>query len=873
MKYAKDVTADVLRYRLRRMGFGRARRARRLRHRRAPTSSSRPSTPRTACCSTGSPRVPAGPGPRRRLLRRPVRRPASARTGHRVTGVDLVKHEGVAERRRRRSSRPTSTTACPPRSATTTTWSSPATSSSTSSTRSRCCATSPTGSPPAARSSSRCPNFGHWYPRGTRGRCGRFDYDQRGPLDHGHVRFFTRRTLRAAGRRTAACGSSSGDGRLPVRRPGPRRRRRHAGRVAARVAAASTAPRPGLADHVRLPVPLPAGASLTPDPRVVAGDDRPTGASDDSRRRVATASPGVLVGGAAYFLTLLELRHRPRPHRASRLGYASNFFDLQARAFLDGRICRARAARSASRASSSTAASTCTSRRSRRCCGSRCSFTTDEFDGRLTLLSMALAFVLIAVMTGQAGVAGARPAVRRASRSPGCEAVSPAIFLALATGGTTLTFDAAAPVGLPRGLRCGRSASWSAAMYWMLRVLPASRPGAASAGSPASPLAAILTRTTGGWAVCLVPLVIGLWLLSRARRSTGPRRTGWWVVAGGRWRRWPSAIAYNWVKFGHPYLFPLQDQVWTPLNAAPAERARGQRRHHHRPAVLHHLVHGVLPARRHPVRRLLPVDHPARREPATGLRRRLRRPELPHRQRHRVHAAAAAADVARALPVLFRPSAPTRPAGWLRAPPGRSGVLVTAGVMAYGYLANRYTSEFVPALVLGAAISHGALVDPAGAAASAAARRRAVVPCWRSAVVLASPRRWRSASPTAAYHRGGPLLRGSSGSRTGSAAGAQAGLISRVGRPARPAGTTDDLDIRGDCDALYLNTGDTYEPWVLGRASAASSWARPSPATPAPHATSTRPDRDRRPGTRLAVHQTSAVARARLVHPTATTGV
>ena len=38
------------------------------------------------------------------------------------------------------------------------------------------------------------PNFGHWYPRG-RTALGRFDYDQRGILDRDHVRFFTRRTL------------------------------------------------------------------------------------------------------------------------------------------------------------------------------------------------------------------------------------------------------------------------------------------------------------------------------------------------------------------------------------------------------------------------------------------------------------------------------------------------------------------------------------------------------------------------------------------------------------------------------------------------------------------------------------------------------
>lgn len=38
------------------------------------------------------------------------------------------------------------------------------------------------------------PNFGHWYARG-RVALGRFDYDQRGILDNGHVRFFTRRSF------------------------------------------------------------------------------------------------------------------------------------------------------------------------------------------------------------------------------------------------------------------------------------------------------------------------------------------------------------------------------------------------------------------------------------------------------------------------------------------------------------------------------------------------------------------------------------------------------------------------------------------------------------------------------------------------------
>jgi glycosyltransferase involved in cell wall biosynthesis len=39
------------------------------------------------------------------------------------------------------------------------------------------------------------PNIGHWYPR-TRVALGLFGYDQRGPLDRGHLRFFTRRSIK-----------------------------------------------------------------------------------------------------------------------------------------------------------------------------------------------------------------------------------------------------------------------------------------------------------------------------------------------------------------------------------------------------------------------------------------------------------------------------------------------------------------------------------------------------------------------------------------------------------------------------------------------------------------------------------------------------
>ena len=59
----------------------------------------------------------------------------------------------------------------------------------------------------------------------------------------------------------------------------------------------------------------------------------------------------------------------------------------------------------------------------------------------------------------------------------------------------------------------------------------------------------------------------------------------------------------------------------------------------------------------------------------------------------------------------------------------------------------------------------------------------------------------------------GPRCSASSRSRTVQPRQPRPRLVSRVGRAAS-GGTTDELAIRGDCDALYLDTGDTYEPWV-----------------------------------------------------------
>jgi len=52
---------------------------------------------------------------------------------------------------------------------------------------------------PGGRVVACIPNFGHWYPR-LRVMLGRFDYDSRGILDAGHLRFYTRRSFQRVAR-------------------------------------------------------------------------------------------------------------------------------------------------------------------------------------------------------------------------------------------------------------------------------------------------------------------------------------------------------------------------------------------------------------------------------------------------------------------------------------------------------------------------------------------------------------------------------------------------------------------------------------------------------------------------------------------------
>ena len=530
----------------------------------------------------------------------------------------------------------------------------------------------------------------------------------------------------------------------------------------------------------------------------------------DRQRRVISTSVGLTLGGIVHLLTLFNVSRDL--DRTATSGFFSGVYELQARAFLDGHI----AVPDGSMAIEGFVRD-----------GHTYMYfppwpallrlpvlmTTHEFDGRLTLLSMLLAWIVFVVCATKLiwwlhARLTCRTAVTRG------EAFLVATFLAAAGGGTFMTYDAALP-WVYHEVYAWAIASSLGALYWMLRVLTA--PDWHSVRWLGTfCFMAIGTRATAGWALCLVVIAMALWFA--VRLPTPQWRRLWWGVLLAGTVPLALSIAYNVHKFDHAYMFPLQDQVWTQVNA------------HRRQALEANggAITGLqfFPTAFHTY--LWPtgirfVDYfpwitlPARPpEPLNGAF---------VDQAYRTGSATAFMPLFMLLQlvstiVVFLPWAPTR-TRVLRVPM-LAAVLITGGVMAYGYFAARYASEFVPALVLGGAIGtvlvahalHGRRLFPVVGAGVAVLAVFSVVA--QLTVGLSA----------AATHARGPDLERFLGWQRALTPGAQSRLVTFSDSLADD-GKTDELRIAGDCDALYLNTGDDYEPWTTVQARGEAARIRP----------------------------------------------
>ena len=524
-----------------------------------------------------------------------------------------------------------------------------------------------------------------------------------------------------------------------------------------------------------------------------------------SARRIHVSSIlGCLLGALAYAAVLLDLRWSPG-RTAIELRYASNFFDLQADAFLRGHLDVPENSLGIEGF----------------VVGDRTymyfppfpalaripvMLITREFDGRLTVLSMAVAWIVLAVVTARLlwlvrdVLHGPRPVSRR-------EAVAAGILLTAMTGGTVLTFDASLP-WVYHEVYVWSVATVVGTLYWLLRA--ARTPSLRTLGwLLAFALAAVLTRTTGGFAVCGAIALAGgwQWLSARERR---PDRAAAALLAVAVV---PviAAVTLNLAKFDHPYLFPLQDQIWTQVNEQRREAliANGGT------ITGPQFISTTMPTYFRPdgIRFTpwfpyvsLPADPPSVESGAV------------FDQTYRTASVTATTPLLLLMALLSIPLAVTRRDPTVRRlllPPLIGSAVVGVGVLMYGYIANRYTSEFVPFLLVGSCVTLWALQPLLARLRPVASGALLTVLALLAAYSVAV--HTLTGITMSAVTRGGPrLVEHLSVQRTltGGPDSPQSTLVRSVEELPDDA-PADTLARTPDCTSLWLATGDRYEPWAL----------------------------------------------------------
>jgi hypothetical protein len=517
------------------------------------------------------------------------------------------------------------------------------------------------------------------------------------------------------------------------------------------------------------------------------------------RNKLVGTTAGLLVGGLAFFLTLFDYTFS-LTRTAVATGFFSQFYDLQGRRLLDGHLDVPDGSLGIEGFIHG---------------GKTFMYfplwpailrlpvlmTTHEYDARLSLISMALAWIVFAVMVVKL-IWLLVPVLSGLEEVSRTTAAVVAVFLAVATGGTFLTFDAGQP-WVYHEAYLWAVASVVGGIYWLTRLL--ARPsrhavwwlfvfGLISVGS----------RATEGWALCLVVVAVALFM--RFRPDKAARQDLWWRVLLAGAVPLLISIAINEYKFGSVYLFPLQDQVWTQVNqhrrdalAANGGTITGPQffttsfMAYLRPDGIRftdYFPFVSLPAHAAPAYNGAFVDQTYRTGSATAFMPLLFVMFLV------------------AFVAVFRPRTRAQLAR-LRMPMLVS-ILVTGGVMGYGYYANRYSSEFVPAFVLGGAVTTALLC---GFLARRPGWRPLVLAVMAIGTVFSILAQMSVGTTAEAFVHRGDLLERYVQWQHDVSPGAQSGLVSQVSS-LPTGGQTDDLAILGDCQTLYINTGDRYEPWL-----------------------------------------------------------
>jgi hypothetical protein len=324
---------------------------------------------------------------------------------------------------------------------------------------------------------------------------------------------------------------------------------------------------------------------------------------------------------------------------------------------------------------------------------------TSQFDGRLTAPSMLLAWLVTGLFSGlllwrvRVMVTGDAPLGR-------AEAASYGIFATALSGGSVLIYLAATPFVYNEDF------AWSvaitvAALFALLGVLeqPTWR-RVLLAG--VFVLAANLGRTPTGYA-CVIGAGLVAAQFALGRRGPENRRWTWPMVAVAV-VGFAGNATITYLKFGMPIGLPMADQVWAHVNAHRRQFLAANGGRAFSPGFLPSTVVAYLQPLGIRMTGVFPfVATPA--APAASYAGAVLDQTYP------------TASIPSTMPMLFLLACWGVVAAFRRRPAGQlaatRGLLVaaaagTAGVLLWGFIAERYTADFMPFLILAGAIG---LVD------------------------------------------------------------------------------------------------------------------------------------------------------------------
>lgn len=424
---------------------------------------------------------------------------------------------------------------------------------------------------------------------------------------------------------------------------------------------------------------------------------------------------------------------------------------------------------------------------------------TDRFDGRLTALSMLAGWAVLAACAAalvwriRRLIVGDRPVSR-------LDAVLAALVLALVTGGAPITFLASRPFVFHEVY------IWNAALVLAV-VLGALRTVERPSIGRVVVVAAlttflVLTRAPAGWVMAVAVVALAVWVRITGAFGDRSRSFGRLLTAG-------SVVAVvigasiNWIKFHHAFRFPIEDQVWSRINPArQASLAANDGRLDGLQFVWTTLTTYFRPDgirfTSYPPFISLPARPPS---PVGGVTL---------DQTYRTGSLTAVVTLLFVFAVWGIVVLCRRRRGDGRDPLRilLAGCLVATGpVLAFSYIAFRYTAEFVPALCVGAAVGIADL-GPRLERATPVLRRAGIAGiAVLGALGLASG--WAIGAGEARMASGGQRLEGLLSARDALGGGH---LVRQV-EVLPTAGSADEVVVVGDCDAVYVGTGDPVDPW------------------------------------------------------------